>query len=61
MTIGYEGHASHSQYVIRIAGFAPREIELTAQIVRHHRKATATSRACARRASCARAARSRCA
>ena len=43
MTIGYDGHASHSQYVIRnagIAGFTPREIELVAQIVRHHRKGT---------------------
>jgi exopolyphosphatase / guanosine-5'-triphosphate,3'-diphosphate pyrophosphatase len=43
MTIGYDGHASHSQYVIRnagIAGFTPREIELIAQIVRHHRKGT---------------------
>ena len=43
MSIGYEGHAGHSQYVIRnagIAGFAPREIELIAQIVRHHRKGT---------------------
>lgn len=43
MAIGYDGHASHSQYVIRnagIAGFTPREIELIAQIVRHHRKGT---------------------
>jgi exopolyphosphatase/guanosine-5'-triphosphate,3'-diphosphate pyrophosphatase len=43
MAIGYDGHANHSQYVIRnagIAGFTPREIELAAQIVRHHRKGT---------------------
>jgi exopolyphosphatase/guanosine-5'-triphosphate,3'-diphosphate pyrophosphatase len=43
MSIGYDGHASHSQYVIRnagIAGFTPREIELIARIVRHHRKGT---------------------
>jgi exopolyphosphatase / guanosine-5'-triphosphate,3'-diphosphate pyrophosphatase len=43
MTIGYDGHAAHSRYVILnagLAGYGPREIALIAQIVRYHRKGT---------------------
>ena len=41
MTIGYDGHAAHSRYVILnagLAGYGPREVALIAQIVRYHRK-----------------------
>ena len=41
MTIGYDGHAAHSRYVIvnaGLAGYGPREVALIAQIVRYHRK-----------------------
>jgi len=43
MTIGYDGHAAHSRYVILnagLAGYGPREVALIAQIVRYHRKGT---------------------
>jgi exopolyphosphatase/guanosine-5'-triphosphate,3'-diphosphate pyrophosphatase len=43
MTIGYDGHAAHSRYVILnagLAGFGPREVAVIAQIVRYHRKGT---------------------
>jgi exopolyphosphatase/guanosine-5'-triphosphate,3'-diphosphate pyrophosphatase len=41
MTIGYDGHPDHAHYLILQAGlpgYGPREVELIAQIVRHHRK-----------------------
>jgi exopolyphosphatase/guanosine-5'-triphosphate,3'-diphosphate pyrophosphatase len=40
-TIAYDGHAAHSEYLILnagLAGYAPREVALIAQMVRHHRK-----------------------
>ena len=43
MSVGYDGHAAHSQYLIRnagLAGFAPGDIERIAHIVRYHRKGT---------------------
>ena len=41
MTIAYDGHPDHAHYLILQAGlpgYGPREVELIAQIVRHHRK-----------------------
>jgi exopolyphosphatase/pppGpp-phosphohydrolase len=40
MALGYDGHQSHSHYLILSAGhagFGPRELALIAQIVRYHR------------------------
>ena len=41
MTLGYDGHAAHSQYVIAsagLAGYSPREVTAIGLVVRHHRK-----------------------
>jgi exopolyphosphatase / guanosine-5'-triphosphate,3'-diphosphate pyrophosphatase len=41
MSIGYDGHPEHAHYLILesgLPGYGPREVELIAQIVRHHRK-----------------------
>ena len=41
MTIAYDGHPDHAHYLILQAGlpgYSPREVDLIAQIVRHHRK-----------------------
>jgi exopolyphosphatase / guanosine-5'-triphosphate,3'-diphosphate pyrophosphatase len=43
MSIGYDGHPDHAHYLILQAGlpgYGPREVDLIAQIVRHHRKGT---------------------
>ena len=41
MAIGYDGHPEHAHYLILesgLPGYSPREVDLIAQIVRHHRK-----------------------
>ena len=41
MSIGYDCHPEHAHYLILesgLPGYGPREVELIAQIVRHHRK-----------------------
>ena len=41
MSIGYDSHPEHAHYLILesgLPGYRPREVELIAQIVRHHRK-----------------------
>ena len=41
MSIGYDSHPEHAHYLILesgLPGYGPREVELIAQIVRHHRK-----------------------
>ncbi len=41
MTLGYDGHAAHSQYVIAsagLAGYSPHEVAAIGLVVRHHRK-----------------------
>jgi exopolyphosphatase / guanosine-5'-triphosphate,3'-diphosphate pyrophosphatase len=51
MSIGYDSHPEHAHYLILesgLPGYGPREVELIAQIVRHHRKGSPSDELVAR-------------